>query len=104
MTDQRVTTESPMVTRTEVGGREYVAKDGIFKMPEDHARLYLKATGQTALSLTGVRRTRVGYWCPTCRFGTYFKTCSKCGGECCREESSDGSIASQDRPPVVPGW
>lgn len=100
----RVTTESPLVTRTNVAGTEFVAKDGIFDMPDDHARVYLRATEQSALSLTGVRRTKVGFWCEACRFGTFFKICSKCGGECRREESPDGSIASQDKPPVVPGW
>jgi len=100
----RVTTESPMVTRTQVGDTEFVAKDGIFNMPDEHARLYLKATGQSALSLTGVRQRRVGFWCPACRFAAFFKTCSKCGGECRREENPDGTSAAQDKPPVVPGW
>jgi hypothetical protein len=102
----RVTTESPMVTRTEVGDRTFVAKDGIFNMPDEHGRLYLKATGQAALSLAGVRRTRDGYWCEPCRFATYFKKCSKCGGECRREENPDGSSnARKDFPPVVlTGW
>lgn len=102
----RVTTESPMVTRTQVAGTEFVAKDGIFDMPEDHARLYLKATDQQALSLAGVTRRRVGFRCETCGFGSYFKICSKCGGECRREENPDGSTASQgSKPPVIPaGW
>lgn len=102
----RVTTESPMVTRTQVGDTEYVAKQGIFDMPEQHARAYLKATDQAALSLAGVRRARDGFWCAACRFASYFKTCSRCGGECCREEKSDGSgnAAQEQHPPLVPGW
>jgi hypothetical protein len=100
----RVTTESPMVTRTQVGDTEFVAKDGIFTMPDGHARLYLKATGQSALSLTGVRHRRVGYWCEPCRFASFFKICSKCTGECRREENPDGTAAWQDKPPIVPGW
>lgn len=101
----RVTTESPLVTRTEIAGSEYVARQGIFDMPDDHARLYLKATDQQALSLAGVARRRDGYWCGECRFSTYFKICSNCGGECCREENPDGtSAAQQGYPPIVPGW
>jgi hypothetical protein len=94
----RVTTESPLVTRTSVAGAEYVARKGIFDMPEAHARAYLKATDQAALSLAGVRRTRDGYWCDPCKFATYFKSCSRCGGNCRREGTPDGST-EEDRQP-----
>jgi hypothetical protein len=101
----RITTESPLVTRTQVGATEYVAKDGIFQMSDTDARIYREATGQAALSLAGVRRRGDGFWCETCKFATYFKKCSKCGGECRREENPDGtSAAQQDKPVVLYGW
>jgi hypothetical protein len=102
---ERVTTESPLVTRTQVGPNEYIAKDGIFRMPDGDARIYRKATGQAALSLAGVRRRGDGFWCANCKFATFFKKCSKCGGECRREENPDGTSAAQEQAPVILyGW
>ena len=100
----RVTTESPLVTRTVVGGREYTARDGIFHMPEPAARAYLKATEQAALSLAGVRRAGDGFWCPACRFASYFTTCSKCGGACRRETETPDGCTNEDRRRGPVGW
>jgi hypothetical protein len=44
----------------------------------------LKSEGAFAASLSGRTRRSLGYRC-TCGFGSFVKTCSRCGGECEKE-------------------
>jgi len=49
-----------------------------------HARALI-AEGAFPASLTGRTRRAIGYRCAACGFGSFVKTCSRCGGECERE-------------------
>lgn len=76
------------------GGRRYYAGDGsrksyeqggVFRdMPDDAARQAVKIGGAVA-SVSGCGSRRDGYRCPACGFGSWVKTCSRCGAECERE-------------------
>lgn len=45
----------------------------------------LLAEGAFVASLSGRTRRDIGYRCPTCQFGSFVKTCSRCGGTCEKE-------------------
>jgi len=45
----------------------------------------LLAEGAFAASLSGTAQRTDGYRCPACSFGSFFKTCGRCGGECEKE-------------------
>lgn len=49
-----------------------------------HAKALL-AEGAFPASLTGVAVRSVGFRCPSCGFGSYLKTCGRCGGQCEKE-------------------
>lgn len=67
----------------DVHGRRYRSADGLYRMrPEDAAML--RAAGGFPASLIHASRT-IGRRCTTCGFGSYFTTCSRCGGTCTRE-------------------
>ena len=51
-----------------------------------HAKALL-AEGAFAASLSGTTQRSHGYRCPTCTFGSFFKTCGRCGGECKKEDA-----------------
>lgn len=60
-------------------------KDGTFHMGERAAKIAMQ-TGEFAIAPElSVGKTNEGYRCVDCGFGTWFKTCSKCGGSCHRE-------------------
>jgi hypothetical protein len=71
---------------TEVGGRIYRARDGIFEMPEAVARHTVKYEGGQWPALSGHARRKDGYRCPSCGFGSFFKSCSRCHSKCARED------------------
>jgi hypothetical protein len=50
-----------------------------------HAKALL-AEGAFPVSLTGRTSSSVGYRCPACGFGSYLKTCGRCGGPCEKEQ------------------
>lgn len=45
----------------------------------------LRSEGAFPASLSGHAGRPVGYRCAACGWGSYFITCSRCGGECSRE-------------------
>lgn len=67
-----------------LSGRRYVARDGIYDMSTRDGKALVKAGGFLP-SLTGPASSSTGYRCPTCSFGSFFRTCSRCGGNCERE-------------------
>ncbi len=67
------------------GSRESYEKGGLFTdLPAGAAR-DLVAIGGVVASEAGTTRRGIGYRCPSCGFGSFLRTCSKCGGECERE-------------------
>lgn len=61
-------------------GQRYRAKDGIYDMPLYDAQAAIKLGGSFP-SLAGTTRAALGYRCPACGFGSYFRKCSRCGAE-----------------------
>lgn len=60
-------------------------RDGTFHMNERQAKVAM-ASGEFSISPElSVGKTNEGYRCNDCGFGTWFKTCSRCGGDCFRE-------------------
>ena len=45
----------------------------------------LTAEGAFPVSLSGGTRRDLGYRCPSCGFGSFLKTCGRCGGTCEKE-------------------
>jgi hypothetical protein len=69
----------------EVGGRVYRAdRGGLIDMPESAARYTVALQGGQWPSLSGTTRSEFGFRCE-CGFGSFFATCSRCGGQCSRE-------------------
>lgn len=65
-----------------VTGRRYRSRDGVYDMHPVDAAALVKAGG-FAPNLGG--RTSGGYRCSACDFGSFFTTCSRCGGTCKKE-------------------
>jgi hypothetical protein len=59
-------------------------RGGVFEMSDSDAKLAVRAGGAIA-SLAGVTRTRLGWRCPSCGFGSFLRICGRCGAECQRE-------------------
>lgn len=66
-----------------LSGRRYQARDGIYDMAPRDARALIKIGGFVP-SLSGTTSRTTGYRCE-CGFGSYFTTCSRCGGTTRRE-------------------
>src|SRR5882724_3749325 len=71
-----------------VTGRRYRARGGFYDMSPADGRA-LVAYGGFEPSLAGTTGSRVGYRCAGCGFGSYFRTCSRCGGVCVKESTDD---------------
>lgn len=67
-----------------VTGRRYKARDGVYDMHPRDARALVKAGGFLP-SLSGTTASGLGWRCPACSFGSFFRRCSRCGGTCERE-------------------
>lgn len=73
----------------QVGNTIYRRKrTGLFDMPDAAAKYTILNEGGQLPSLSGTTRTGEGFRCLNCGFGTFFKTCSRCGGNCEREHAS----------------
>ncbi len=84
----KVRAEDRRQVQADVNGVRYTAKDGYFHMRPDHAKAHLVHGNLPAPSAALPVGRRGGYRCVQCGFGTYFKTCSRCGGGCEREGAS----------------
>jgi hypothetical protein len=67
-----------------LSGRRYRARDGVYEMSDRDGRA-LVAAGGFLPSLSGATSRAAGYRCPVDGFGSFFTTCSRCGGRCERE-------------------
>ncbi|MGH3376334.1 MAG: hypothetical protein ACRDP6_16495 [Actinoallomurus sp.] len=67
-----------------LSGRRYKARDGIYDMSKRDAKALVKAGGFLP-SLSGTTARATGWRCPACTFGSFFRRCSRCGGDCERE-------------------
>jgi len=65
-----------------VSGRRYRSTDGMYEMTPRDAAALLQVGGFTP-DLGG--RVAGGYRCPDCGFGSFFRCCSRCGGDCVKE-------------------
>lgn len=71
----------------EVGGKIYKrTRSGLFDMPEHVAKHVIKHEGGQAVALSGITRKGQGFNCIDCGFGSFFTTCSRCGGTCTRAD------------------
>lgn len=59
-------------------------KGGLFNMSESDARALVRGGGFMP-SLSGTTRRGFGWRCPSCGFGSFFKRCGRCNGDCERE-------------------
>lgn len=64
-----------------VSGRRYRAKDGMYEMSKRDAKA-LVAYGGFIPSAMGAFNSGLGYYCQNCGFGSFFRKCGRCGGEC----------------------
>jgi hypothetical protein len=75
-------------------------RGGVFEMGETDARLAVLAGGAIA-SLAGTARRSTGWRCGACGFGSYLRTCGRCGAECQREGVRDAvPVADHADPPA----
>ena len=68
-----------------VDGTYYKQDRGFFDMPDHHAKVHLAASNLPQPNLAGQTNRRLGYRCGGCGFGSFFATCSRCGGQCVKE-------------------
>lgn len=66
------------------GGPRGYTQGGSFDMHPADAAMAVKMGGAIA-SEAGATRRGVGYRCGGCGFGSFVRTCSRCGAECERE-------------------
>jgi hypothetical protein len=64
----------------DMGGVRYRSSDGVYDLPESHARALVRNGGGFFPSLAAPRG-RVGYPCRSCGFASLFRACSRCGTE-----------------------
>lgn len=67
-----------------LSGRRYEARDGIYEMSARDGKALVRAGGFLP-SLAGATSRAAGYRCPVCEFGSFFRRCSRCGGDCEKE-------------------
>lgn len=65
------------------------SKDGTFHLSEHQARMGVAASAGFIVPEMGTATKRTdGFRCVECGFGSWFTTCSRCGGECFKETDS----------------
>lgn len=74
----------------------YTTKSGFFDMSKRDAKALVEIGGFVP-SLSGSTRSRLGFRCPSCGFGSYLRSCGRCGGECERE----GVVPAADAAPAA---
>ena len=83
---RRVPAEDRRQVQTEIQGVRYTQRDGYFEMPPGAEKLHRQSANLPAASpAAGPVVRRHGFRCDDCGFGSFFTTCSRCGGTCTRE-------------------
>lgn len=67
-----------------VTGRRYNFRKGIADVHPSDAKAIAEFGGFIP-SMTGVTSRGLGYRCIECGFGSFFRVCSRCGGQAARE-------------------
>ena len=82
----KVAAQGEMVAEVDApsGARYRRDKGGLFDMSPSDAQALVKGGGFFP-SLAGSTKKHIGYRCTSCGFGTYVKTCGRCGGRCEKE-------------------
>lgn len=80
----RIRAEDLKQVSTVIDGRRYDARRGYFEMPDRDARMHAQSANLPMPSAALPVGRRSGFRCE-CGFGTFFTTCSRCGGSCERE-------------------
>lgn len=65
-------------------GQRYNFRKGITDVSDRDGKAILRYGGFVP-SMSGVTRKSLGFRCQSCGFGSFFKTCSRCGGNAARE-------------------
>lgn len=73
------------VRQTDVAGRRYSSRDGVYEVTNPVALRAMKAEGFTTASATHGPASTGGFVCDDCGFHAFFASCSRCGGTCTRE-------------------
>lgn len=81
----RVPAEDIKQVQADINGRRYTADRGFFDMPDRDARIHLRSGNLPLPNMTGVTARHLGFRCGGCGFGSFFATCSRCGGSCLKE-------------------
>lgn len=81
----RVPAEDRKQVQTDINGTRYGQRDGYFYMRPDHAATHQVSANVPASPPAGPIGRRAGFRCTQCGFGTFFKTCGRCGAPCERE-------------------
>lgn len=68
-------------------GKRYTAKGGFFEMSDRDGKALAAAGGFIPGMTSGSARAHVGFRCTSCDFGSFFKVCSRCGGQAVRESN-----------------
>jgi hypothetical protein len=69
-----------------LSGRRYKPdSSGVYHVPDKRDAKALIEYGGFVVSEMGTTSKAVGFRCEDCGFGSWFKTCSKCGGKAVRE-------------------
>lgn len=84
----RVPAEDRRQVQADVNGTRYSQQNGYFHMKPEHVKAHLTSGNLPTPAVTGPVGRRGGYRCPSCGFGSFFVTCSRCQGACEREAAS----------------
>jgi hypothetical protein len=67
-----------------LSGVRYTAKDGRYTMSDRDAKALKDAGGFYPNAMGAPVGKKDGFTCDECGFGSFFKTCGRCGGACRR--------------------
>lgn len=83
-----------------VSGRRYRSRDGAYEMSPADAKA-LVSIGGFLPSLGAAFARATGFRCTGCGFGSFFRRCSRCGGDCHKEgEDASRSVRAEEEARV----
>lgn len=75
----RIAAPDGACTQIDVGGRRYLARDGIYTVTNPADAKAMLAAGAFAATVGARADTPCTFRCPVCDFASYFRDCSRCG-------------------------